>query len=73
MSRKCTTTFRYRLARLIDVKSVITIAFSLALVIIVLRQMEVPTETFQLFSNASMLTLGFFFGKNIKDNPEEGD
>jgi hypothetical protein len=51
-----------RIARLIDVKSIVTITLVAVLAIITLREMPVP----DLFSNAVMLVLGFFFGKNIK-------
>jgi hypothetical protein len=53
-------------ARLIDVKSIVTITLVGALVYTTLRGIEPPA----LFSNAVMLVLGFFFSKNIKSSPE---
>lgn len=53
-----------RIAKLIDVKSIVTITLVIILAIITLKQIPVP----DLFSNAIMLVLGFFFGKNLKLN-----
>lgn len=55
-----------RLAKLIDVKSIITIALTLALIITTLQ----GRETSDLFEAATMLVLGFFFGKKSSDKPE---
>ncbi len=57
----------YQLAKLIDVKSLVTLSLVVALVVLTMQGIE-PSA---LFSNAVMLVLGFFFGKNIKTNPEE--
>jgi hypothetical protein len=51
-----------RLARLIDVKSLVT----LALVIVLCCMTVSGRETGDLFNNSVMLVLGFFFGKNLK-------
>lgn len=51
-----------RLARLIDVKSLVTLALVAVLCIMTLTG-RIPTD---LFDNAVMLVLGFFFGKNLK-------
>ena len=59
-------TIMQRIARLIDVKSIVTITLVIVLAVITLRQLPVP----DLFSNATMLVLGFFFGKNIKEVKE---
>ena len=56
-----------KLAKLIDVKSLVTLALIAVLCVITLLQMPVP----DLFSNAVMLVLGFFFGKNINNEPKE--
>ncbi|MCX4265685.1 MAG: hypothetical protein OSJ64_02550 [Firmicutes bacterium] len=54
-----------RLARLLDVKSLVTLALVLVLCIMTLSGREVS----ELFSSAVMLVLGFFFGKNVqRDN-----
>lgn len=58
----------YQLAKLIDVKSLVTLSLIAALVSMTLRGQEVSS----LFSNAVMLVLGFFFGKAPK-NDREGD
>lgn len=57
------------LAKLIDVKSIVTITLIAVLSYITLKQMPVP----DLFSNSVMLVLGFFFGKNvaIKESDEK--
>ena len=65
--------FGYQIARLIDVKSIITIALAFTLIAVVLSAMEIPQRSFDLFSNATMLCLGFFFGKNLKNETPEGD
>ncbi len=51
-----------RLARLIDVKSLVTI--SLVAVLCVMTLCGRPTG--EIFNSAVMLVLGFFFGKNVK-------
>lgn len=58
--------FKERLSKLIDVKSIVTITLVITLVIIILAQLNIKDNIFQLFSSAVMLVLGFFFGK--KDN-----
>lgn len=52
-----------RLAKLIDVKSIVTITLVVTLVAIILAQLDIKDNIFQLFSSAVMLVLGFFFGK----------
>ena len=52
-----------RLAKLIDVKSIVTITLVVTLVTIILAQLDIKDNIFQLFSSAVMLVLGFFFGK----------
>lgn len=48
-------------AGLVDVKSIVTLLLVVVLAIVTLMQLPVP----DLFSNAIMLILGFFFGKNL--------
>lgn len=55
--------FKERLSKLIDVKSIVTITLVVTLVIIILAQLNIKDNIFQLFSSAVMLVLGFFFGK----------
>lgn len=52
-----------RIAKLIDVKSIVTITLVVTLVIIILARLDIQDNIFQLFSSAVMLVLGFFFGK----------
>lgn len=58
-----------RIARLIDVKSIITIS----LVIVLCIQTINGQPTSELFNSAVMLVLGFFFGKKTtsQDEPTE--
>lgn len=51
-----------RLARLIDVKSLVT----LALVAVLCGMTVFGRETDEIFNSSVMLVLGFFFGKNVK-------
>lgn len=63
-----------KFAKLIDLKSFITLSFSWTLVGIILFKLEVADNVFQLFQSALMLILGFYFGKNIKGTPSnEGE
>jgi hypothetical protein len=57
-----------RIARLIDVKSLVTLALVIVLCVMTVLQME----TSELFNSAVMLVLGFFFGKNLKSSGEGG-
>ena len=52
-------TIREKLAKLIDVKSIITIALVIVLCITTLTGASTP----DLFNSSVMLVLGFFFGK----------
>ena len=56
-----------RIAKLIDVKSIITIALVFVLCVATLEGIQTP----ELFNSAVMLVLGFFFGKKI--NKESSD
>lgn len=58
-----------RIAKLIDVKSIITIALVIILCVTTLSGQPTP----ELFNSAVMLVLGFFFGKKLNketDNDE---
>lgn len=58
-----------RIAKLIDVKSIITIALVVILCVTTLNGQSTP----ELFNSAVMLVLGFFFGKKLNketDNDE---
>ena len=57
-----------RIAKLIDVKSIITIALVIVLCIATITGLDTP----ELFNSAVMLVLGFFFGKKLnQDSPED--
>ena len=60
-----------RIAKLIDVKSIITIALVIVLCIITLNGQPTP----ELFNSAVMLVLGFFFGKKLNntDAPSQNE
>ena len=57
-----------RIAKLIDVKSIITVA----LVIVLCVQTISGQPTPELFNSAVMLVLGFFFGKKLNTNEQDG-
>lgn len=63
---------RNKIAKLIDVKSIVTIILTILLAVIILGRIKIEDNIFQLFSSAFMLVLGFFFGKNIKTTEKEG-
>lgn len=53
-----------RIAKLIDVKSIITIALVIILCVTTLSGQPTP----ELFNSAVMLVLGFFFGKKLNND-----
>lgn len=67
-AREDTMKIKDRIAKLIDVKSIITIALVIVLCIITLNGQPTP----ELFNSAIMLVLGFFFGKKLnKDDTND--
>lgn len=57
-----------RIAKLIDVKSIITIALVIVLCVATITDIDTP----ELFNSAVMLVLGFFFGKKLnKDTTDD--
>ena len=56
-----------KLAKLIDVKSLVTLALVAVLCFVTITQRPIP----ELFSSAVMLVLGFFFGKNLKTDKDK--
>ena len=56
-----------KLAKLIDVKSLVTPALVAVLCFVTITQRPIP----ELFSSAVMLVLGFFFGKNLKTDKDK--
>lgn len=55
-----------RIAKLIDVKSIITITLVIILSITTITGQPTP----ELFNSAVMLVLGFFFGKKLNNDEE---
>lgn len=58
-----------RIAKLIDVKSIITIVLVIVLCIATITGIDTP----ELFNSAVMLVLGFFFGKKLNQEQEDLD
>lgn len=58
-----------RIAKLIDVKSIITIALVIVLCIATITGIDTP----ELFNSAVMLVLGFFFGKKLNQEQEDAE
>lgn len=58
-----------RLARLLDVKSLVTLALVLVLCVMTIGCREMS----ELFGSAVMLVLGFFFGKNVRTDVERSE
>ena len=58
-----------RLARLLDVKSLVTLALVLVLCVMTIGGREMS----ELFGSAVMLVLGFFFGKNVRTDVERSE
>lgn len=58
-----------RIAKLIDVKSIITIALVIVLCVATITGIDTP----ELFNSAVMLVLGFFFGKKLNQEQEDLD
>lgn len=58
-----------RIAKLIDVKSIITIALVIILCVTTLSGQSTP----ELFNSAVMLVLGFFFGKKLNKETDNGE
>lgn len=56
-----------RIAKLIDVKSIITIALVIILCVATVTGIDTP----ELFNSAVMLVLGFFFGKKLNQDNED--
>lgn len=58
-----------RIAKLIDVKSIITIALVIVLCVQTINEQPTP----ELFNSAVMLVLGFFFGKKLNGSEADGN
>lgn len=55
-----------RVCRLVDVKSLVTLALVAVLCVMTVLGRETP----ELFNSSVMLVLGFFFGKNLKQSED---
>jgi hypothetical protein len=60
-----------RFAKLIDVKSIVTLSMTLAMVLMLTGVFNPPTEVFALFSTTYGAVITYFFTK--KDTKSEGD
>lgn len=58
-----------RIAKLIDVKSIITITLVIILSITTITGQPTP----ELFNSSVMLVLGFFFGKKLNNESEDAE
>ena len=57
-----------RLSKLIDVKSIVTLALTFTFISIVLEQLDIKDNVFQLFNTLISTVFGYYFGK--KDSKE---
>ena len=57
-----------RLTKLIDVKSIVTLALTFTFISIVLAQLDIKDNVFQLFNTLISTVFGYYFGK--KDSIE---
>lgn len=57
-----------RIAKLIDVKSMVTLALTFTFISIVLAQLDIKDNVFQLFNTLISTVFGYYFGK--KDSKE---
>ena len=59
-----------KLAKLIDVKSIITICLVLTLIFVVLFGKNIDEKVFNLFSNVVTMVITYFFTKKKKKNTD---
>jgi len=57
-----------KLTKLIDVKSIVTLALTFTFISIVLAQLDIKDNVFQLFNTLISTVFGYYFGK--KDTTE---
>ena len=57
-----------RIARLVDVKSIITIILVLVLAVAVMRNQVIDSRIFNLYSNITTMVITYFFAKKSKEN-----
>jgi hypothetical protein len=58
-----------KFAKLIDVKSIVTLALIATLVYVVVGEKKIDEKTFLLFSNATTMIITYFFTKKA-DSPQ---
>jgi len=56
-----------RFAKLIDVKSIVTLALIFTLVYVVLGERQIDEKVFLLFSNATTMIITYFFTKKTDE------
>ena len=59
-----------KIAKLIDVKSIVTLTVTFTMVYVVVKSLKIDDGMFQLFSNILMLVFGFYFCKK-ESGPDE--
>jgi len=60
-----------KIAKLIDVKSIVTLTVTFTMVYVVVKSLKIDDGMFQLFSNILMLVFGFYFGKKDSGTDEQ--
>ena len=59
-----------KFAKLIDLKSIVTLLLNLSLVVIVVGGLEIDDKTFQLYSTVVVMIDTYFFTRQQKNNTE---
>ena len=59
-----------KFAKLIDLKSIVTLLLNLSLVVIVVGGLEIDDKTFQLYSTIVVMIDTYFFTRQQKNNTE---
>lgn len=55
--------FKEKLTRLIDVKSIVTLVLTFTLISIILAQLDIKDNVFQLFNTLISSVFGYYFGR----------
>ena len=64
-------TIKEQIAKLIDVKSIITILLVICLVIVIMSGMQIQDNAFVLYSNVTTMVITYFFTKKSSDKDGE--
>ena len=59
-----------KFAKLIDLKSIVTLILNISLVVIIIGGIEIDERTFQLYSTVVVMIDTYFFTRQQKNNPE---